>query len=68
MISGTMTRSQRPHAERDRRRSDQHGVISVPTGTLVLDALSNYGSATKTLSGGTYLITAPGVLRSPGAR
>ena len=41
------------------------GTISVPTGwiTLPAGALTNYSAATKTLTGGTYRITAPGMLR-----
>ena len=41
---------------------DNRGTISVPTGTLQLNALSNYNAATKTLTGGTYIVTDPGKL------
>jgi hypothetical protein len=42
-----------------------NGTISVPTGRITLPAgvLTNYNASTKTLTGGTYQITDPGLLR-----
>jgi len=44
---------------------DNNGTISVPTGRLTLPAgvLANYNLASKTLTGGTYQVSAPGILR-----
>jgi len=45
---------------------DNRGTISVLTGTLQLSALTNYNGSTKTISGGSYVLTDPGALYLPG--
>lgn len=63
---GTLTKSAGTGTSTINLGVTNNGVISVRTGTLTLGALSNYNGSTKTLSGGSYVLTAPGALYLPG--
>ena len=63
--SGTITKSLGTNTSTINPTLANSGTISVPTGRITLPAgkLTNYDATTKTLTGGAYAVTAPGLLR-----